>query len=156
MEDERLNLTVFLWALSWNDDKLKRNMKAVHERTTLMHSEELGSILANWHQPPRQHDTGVRTRAAKEAMTGWAIETVSDLIDDEIQALGPSLSLPREDLSEESLLAIKWQGLIEEVQSAAPTLWKVLRNASYTRKQDKRNTMKTPDAVCPAVSRFIR
>jgi hypothetical protein len=50
---------VFLWALSWNDDKLKRNMKAVHERTTLMHSEELGSILANWHQPPRQHDTGL-------------------------------------------------------------------------------------------------
>ena len=42
MEDEGLNLTVFLWALSWNDDKLKRNMKAVHERTTLMHSEELG------------------------------------------------------------------------------------------------------------------
>ena len=74
-------------------------MKAVHERTTLMHSEELGSILANWHQPPRQHDTGIRMKAAKEAMTSWAIETVSDLIDDEIQALEPVLPLLRENLS---------------------------------------------------------
>ena len=123
-------------------------MKAVHERTTLMHSEELGSILVNWHQPPRQHDTGIQTKAAKEAMTSWVIETVSDLIDDEIQALEPVLSLLRENLSEESLLAIKWQGLIKEVQSMAPMLWKVLRNASYTWKQEKRNTTKTPDAVC--------
>ena len=127
-------------------------MKAVHERTTLMHSEELACILANWHQPPRQHDTGIRTRAAKEAMTSWAIETVSDMIDDEIQALEPALTLPREDLSEESLLSIKWQDLVEQAQSTAPTLWKILRNASCTRKQDKRNTLKTPDAVCLVAS----
>ena len=107
MEDAQLNLTVFLWALSWNNEHLKSNMKAVHERTTLMHSEELVGILANWHQPPHIHGTGVRTRAAKEAMNLWAVTTVGDLIDNELKALEPILSLPKQKVSEISLLAIK-------------------------------------------------
>ena len=49
IEDEQLNLTIFLWALSWNNEHLKSNMKPVHERTTLMHSEELAGILASLH-----------------------------------------------------------------------------------------------------------
>ena len=89
-------------------------------------------------------------------MSHWAIETVSDMIDDEIQALEPILSLPKQEMSEELLLGINWQDLIVEVQSNAPTLWKVLRNASYTRKQDKRNTMKTPDAVCRVLYLSVR
>jgi len=136
-----------LWGQRWNNEKLKNNMKAVHERATLMHSEELASILANWHQPPRTHGSGVRTMAAKEAMNLWAIATVSDLIDDEIKALEPILSLPKKNVSEKSLLAIKWEDLIDKVQSTAPTFWRVIRNASYSRKQDARNTMKSPDAV---------
>jgi hypothetical protein len=148
LEEEKLNLTIFLWAISWNDSRLKSNMKAGFARTTLMHSEELGCILANWHQPPRQHNAGIRTKAAKQAMSNWAVDTVSDMIDDEIQALDSTLSLPKGDLSEEMLLGIKWQELIEDTQTAAPTMWKVFRNAAYTRKQEKRNSLKCPDAVC--------
>ena len=72
-------------------------------------------------------------------MNLWAVTTVSDLIDDELKALEPILSLPKQKVSEKSLF--------DEVQSTAPTLWKVLRTASYSRKQDARNTTKSPDAL---------
>ena len=57
------------------------------------------------------------------------------------------LSLPKQNVSEKSLFAIKWDDLIDEVQSTAPTLWKVLRTASYSRKQDAWNTTKSLDVV---------
>jgi hypothetical protein len=147
MDDHGLNLTLFLWAISWNNKPLVQNGVARFARTSLMVSDELPDILKNWHQPPRQHNAGIRTKAAQQAMTDWALDTISETLDREMTALTDLMSLPQDELSEEALLSIHWKDLISDVQEVAPTSWKLFRHAAYTPQQDARNTQKNPDSV---------
>ncbi|OAX35744.1 hypothetical protein K503DRAFT_828099 [Rhizopogon vinicolor AM-OR11-026] len=56
MDDVRLNLPIFLDLVldlvSWGDPDCITNVKIRYERTALMVSEELSSILRRWHKPP--------------------------------------------------------------------------------------------------------
>ena len=142
MEELHINLPIFLWAISWNVEELVSNPHARFARTTLMLSEELPGILTHWHQPPRQHNAGVRTKAAKLAMTEWALEMLCDTIDEELLALVPLMQFPQEDLSEEALLDIRIQDMIPEVQINAPVLWKLVCYLTCTQKQARRNKNK--------------
>jgi hypothetical protein len=152
MENLHINLPIFLWAISWNVEALVSNPQVRFARTTLMLSEELPGILTHWHQPPRQHNAGVRTKAAKLAMTEWALETLCDSIDDELLTLGPYMQFPQEDVSEEALLDIRIQNMILEVQTNAPVLWKLVCNLSCTHKQARRNKNKNNAAMEPVTS----
>jgi len=115
MDTQSLNLPLFLWALSWNDDNLIKNSKAHFARTALMVSDELPTILENWHKPPCAHGQGIRTKAAKKAMTDWALGMICEKVDDEMQTIKDLMSLPQEEISEESLLSICWGELISDV-----------------------------------------
>ncbi|THH33077.1 hypothetical protein EUX98_g1090 [Antrodiella citrinella] len=82
-----------------------------------------------------------------------------DSVDDEMQSLGTIMDYPQSDLSEETLLAIRWEDLIDQTQDLAPTTWRLFRKAAYTSRQDERNTMKNPDAsvmTMVAVASFCR
>jgi hypothetical protein len=147
MDDHSLNLTLFLWAISWNNKPLVQNGVARFARTSLMVSNELPDILKNWHQPPCQHNAGIRTKAAQQAMTDWALDTICEALDREMMALTDLMSLPQDELSEEALLSIHWKDLISDVQEVAPTSWKLFRHAAYTPQQDACNTQKNPDSV---------
>jgi hypothetical protein len=142
MEELHVNLPIFLWAISWNVEELISNPQARFARTSLMISDELPGILTHWHQPPRQHNAGVRTKAAKLAMTNWALETLCDTVDDELLALGPAMQFPQDDLSEDALLGIRIQDMIPEVQANAPVLWKLVCDLTCTQKQVRRNKNK--------------
>ena len=76
MDEHGLNLTLFLWAISWNNKPLIQNGVARFAQTSLMGSEEVPDILKNWHQPPHQHNTGIQTKAAQQAMADWALDTI--------------------------------------------------------------------------------
>jgi hypothetical protein len=142
MDEVHVNLPIFLWAISWNEEHLVSNARARFARTALMLSDELPIILKNWHQPPRQHNAGVRTKAAKVAMMDWALETLCSSVDDEMSELGPVMQFPQEDLSEEALLDIRIQDMIPEVQISAPILWKLICHLTCTQKQVLRNKNK--------------
>jgi hypothetical protein len=53
MEDLKINLTIFLDALSWGDVACISNATAHYACTGLMKSEELPLILHRWWKPPR-------------------------------------------------------------------------------------------------------
>ena len=147
MDDLHVNLPIFLWAISWNVEELISNARVRFARTTLMLSKELPGILTHWHQPPRQHNAGIRTKAAKLAMTNWALETLYQAVDDELSALGPIMQFPQDDLSEEALLGIRLQDMILEVQVSAPILWKLAYHLTCTPAQVQRNKTKNPEPV---------
>jgi hypothetical protein len=155
MEELHVNLPILLWAISWNVEELISNPQARFARTSLMISEELPGILTHWHQPPRQHNAGVRTKAAKLAMNNWALETLCDTADDELLALGPAMQLPQEDLSEETLLDIRIQDMIPEVQANAPVLWKLISSLTCTQKQVRRNKTKNNSQAEPVITYSI-
>jgi hypothetical protein len=147
MHQLSINLPILLWAISWNMERLINDDKIRWARTTLMVSDELPAILRNWWRPPRSHGKGIRTRAGSIAVKELGVEIVTESIDKEMKALTPVLSLPKDDLSEELLLAIKWNDTVAQVKDLAPTMWSLFRTAAYTQKQDRRNRSKNPDSV---------
>jgi hypothetical protein len=82
-------------------------------------------------------------------MNKFSLDTVLELVEDEMGSLGEVFSSPQSELSEESLRSIKWEGMATRVCHEAPTTWKLLRHAAYTQKQESRNTATSPDAVRP-------
>jgi hypothetical protein len=147
MKDVNLNLPIFLWAISWNIQELITDLTVTAERTALMLSDELPGILAHWRRPPRKHGQGVRTKGAYDTMNKFALDSVLELIDNEMGDLDDILSSPQVDLSEENLLSIKMKDLMASVCHKAPTTSTLFRHAAYTQKQEARNTFKNPDNV---------
>ncbi|KAH0832216.1 hypothetical protein J3R83DRAFT_13179 [Lanmaoa asiatica] len=97
-----LNLPLFLDLLSWGDPDCVTDPKIRYERSALMVSEELPSIIARWHHPPRQtNSTHVRAHGASAAIECFAFNCVRDVIDDELEGIGHVLRCPAEDLSME-------------------------------------------------------
>ena len=149
MKSVNINLPIFLWAISWNIEELSSDLNVAAERTALMHSDELPGILAHWRRPPRKHSSGVRTKGAYDAINKFALESVLELVESEMgaSALDNILSSPQDELSEESLLSVKWDDVMASVRCEAPTTWAVFRHAAYTQRQEYRNTVKNPDTV---------
>jgi hypothetical protein len=147
MDKLHINLPLFLWAISWNVPEVTSDSCVCFVRTALMCSDELSGILRNWHRPPHSHGQGIRMKAARKALNDWALDTVCNILDEELSLLKPTMSLPPQELSEEVLLSISWTVMIPEVQTEALTLWRLFRHTLYTPLQDQRNTMKDPDAV---------
>lgn len=69
--------------------------------------DELPGILAHWHRPPCSHGQGIWTKAASKALNDWALDTLCVTLDNELSILKPTMSLSKQDLSEEVLLAIR-------------------------------------------------
>ena len=147
MRQQNIDLSSLLWAISWNVEELTGNTLVSWERTSLMLSDNLPAILHNWLRPPRHHSAGVRTKAAGQVMRSWAVDTVCDTINDEMRGLKELFKSPPSELSQEKLTEIDFADMISEVSKTAPTLWKVLRNAAYTPRQEKKNVLKNPDMV---------
>jgi hypothetical protein len=149
MESLQLNLPILLWALCWNEayPGLVSNNKACFARIGLTTSELLPGILRLWHHPPRAHNRGVRTEAVCQAMEDWALNTVCNVLDRESDNLKEYMKFPQEDLSQETLLAIKWDDLISNVKILSPVTWRLFRHAASTQQQEQRNKLKTPEAV---------
>jgi hypothetical protein len=141
-----IDIATLLWAVSWGVPELSKHPSVIFNRTSLMLSDDLPQILQHWYRPPRSHGAGIRTKAAHDTMSEWALKTVQETINNEMKCLKPLMKSKPSDLTEESLLDIRLQDLIGEVSTTAPTLWKVLYHASHTSQQD-RNSLKAPEPV---------
>ena len=65
-------------------------------------------------------------------MNRFALDTVLEMVGNEMDALDEIFKSIQEELSEESLLSIKWEEMIADVRREAPTTWTLLHHASYT------------------------
>lgn len=148
MRSKDLDLPLLLSALSYEDNTLVRNGTARYERTALLVSTELPNILQKWFRPPRRHNGGIKTKGGSRAIGPFAVQLVEDMLHREMVAVGKFMRSKPRDLSEQTLLSIKWKEMIASVQDKAPILWKLLRRCSWTSRQQKRNTLKSPDSVC--------
>jgi hypothetical protein len=146
MESRQLNLPVLLWALSWNDayPNIIKNNKARFARTALTTSELLPGLLKTWHHPPRKHTRGIRTEGAHKPMEDWALDAICEVLDRESDDLEESQKFLQEELSQDALLAIKWDDLISDVKILAPVTWKIFRHAASTKQQKKKKHAQNP------------
>ena len=147
-----LNLPLFLDLLSWGDQGCIAHPKIRYERSALMASEELPSILSRWHKPPRtQTSTHRRAQGAKYPLERFAFLCVEAVIEKELQGIREMMLCPAEDLSLEELTGIFLEDLILKLSSpgfgGTPKFWSLLAQLTQTDEQRSVNTKKVPDLV---------
>ncbi len=143
----KLDLTLLLeyvcWGLTGNNDRQYNSLCTYRTYAKSSFTRNSSQDAPS----PRSHARGVRTKAALPEMEAWALDLVKRKVNKEMRDLAPIMRSPPADFSEETLLAIKLGDIVCQTRKAAPTLWDFLRSASYTPKQEKRNTYKAPDTV---------
>lgn len=147
MEQLHLDVATFLYYFSWHLSDVPTHGKLKYARTALMHSDLLTPILQNWMQPPRMHQTGIRTEAAKKTLSTWAVAHVKTCIDAEMQALAPVFTTSPDKFDEARMLSIKLPSLIATTKALAPVMWDLAHAASTTPRQLQRNTYKNSEPV---------
>lgn len=81
-------------------------------------------------------------------MESLAVDIALDVLDRELEYIAKLLAtLAGEDICEESLKGVVFDDMIRNIQTNAPTLWKMLLTLAYTPSQDKQNTDKNPRKV---------
>ncbi|KAF9236815.1 hypothetical protein BU15DRAFT_88956 [Melanogaster broomeanus] len=145
-----LNLPLFLDLLSWGDPECITNHKVRYERSALMVSEELPSIIERWHKPPRTtRSTHKRAQGAKPALERFAFSCVGDVVEGELEGI------MSKDLSTEGLTGLFVEDLLLKLSSpgfgGTPKLWSLLVRLTQTPKQKKLNKEKIPDLVILAI-----
>jgi len=154
MEAVGLDLPIFLDLLSWGDDSCIQDAKIRYQRTALMFSEELPSILRRWRKPPRpksSHDP--RPRGARTTMESFAISCVMEMAEEELDGLAGFARCSDEELSTEGFTGLFIKDMVLKLSTpgfgGAPRLWALLKRLAQTSKQAEHNTEKKPDLVSP-------
>ncbi|KAI0670268.1 hypothetical protein C8Q78DRAFT_1090586 [Trametes maxima] len=155
MRSLRLDLPLLLWSMSYNVPELVEDQLVKFERTALLSSSELPSLLRAWHKPPRSHGRGIKSKGGSRAIDVFALERVVSTVRREMVDIGVYMRTEPSDLSADNLLSIKISDMKAAVKACAPTLWSLLRQCSWTSRQAKRNTMKDPDTVFLTVIQTI-
>lgn len=133
-----LDLPILLHALSWENKLLTADGEARYHRSVLMNSLELPGIVQQWNK---------RSGAARSSLTSWAVDHTAALINAEMDTAVEELRCDGDSLTEETLLSITPCSMTSLLKPAVPTLWRVLKSASRTSQQEKRNK-EDSDKVC--------
>jgi hypothetical protein len=142
-----LTLAKFLHCISWGDSACVADNQIRAARTALMNSTELPLILHNWWKPPQSTAScKSRSKAAHPAMEVFTSKCHSETLEHELEAVSV-LFKTSDDVSEEFFTGTFFEHLVAEIQELAPSLWSVMQQLMYTKKQVQRNTSKNPNKV---------
>lgn len=160
MDVEGINLPMFLHLVCWGDDGCIKDEKIRYERTALMVSEELPGILSAMREPPRSSESRSHARrpaGAAKALNDFAVDTVSNLLDDELEQSTRLFRSPADGLSEAELNGFSIRDTAKQLAepSGAPTLVRILRAAMDRQRRprkrrrpgEERKTRKDFDAI---------
>ena len=125
-----LDLPILLHVLSWGSKLLTTDGEAGYHRGVLMNSRELPEIVQRWNK---------QSETARSFLTSWAIDHVTTLVNAEMDATVGNLRCDGDDLSEETFLSITPNSMVSLLKPDVPTLWRILKSASRTGQQKKRN-----------------
>ncbi len=139
----------FLDGLSWGDRACVLNAKIRVERTVLLQSPMLPTILQRWGKPPRpQGSRKRRPQGASSAIKNFCLEYMGNLLNSEMEDLASDLHSPSgEDVNTEVLTQTTFNFMANKIQEKAPTVWTILRRLAFRPKQERRNKHKNPEKV---------
>ncbi|KIJ62763.1 hypothetical protein HYDPIDRAFT_93422 [Hydnomerulius pinastri MD-312] len=148
IREEGMNLPLFLDALFWGGDPECHSDRTLgFARTALLVSEELPGILARCYRPPRNHNKGPRPAGGRRALEIFAVQIVGDLVNRDMEHLGPLFLSPPTDLTTEHLTTFDFDKFTSKIETAAPLVCNLVDKMVYSPKQRARNSHKNPKMV---------
>ncbi|KAG6847808.1 hypothetical protein H0H93_005889 [Arthromyces matolae] len=145
MNEQGLDLPIFLDALSWGTDDCTPDRKIQYERGALMVSQELPGILRRWSKPPRQQGSkNKRAEGGSKVLDEFVFERVGQVVDEELESLAPHLQSPAgEDVSAEAFTSMGFEEMSRDATEYAPLSFGLLKKMAT-----QRNTQKDPVKAC--------
>lgn len=105
LQDNSLTLMRFLEALSWGDPDCIKHSRIQRIRTWFLQHRSLQKLIRCWYSPPRsKHSHKSRPNGARNVLCGFALETVRQLVEDELGKLDPLLRATEDLLNKEDIL----------------------------------------------------
>jgi hypothetical protein len=137
-----LNISDFLYALSWGDPECTADDVVHYHRTALFQNDLLLHTLQNWNKPPYIHK-----HKGTEIMKTFAVGCVAEVVQEEMKTISKVFKSGPDPLSLTSLTPFNFSETATVLKNDAPVLWHVLQKAGWSVRQAQQNTHKTPENV---------
>jgi hypothetical protein len=141
-----MDVVGFLDALCWGNQKAIADPSTKAARTNLTHSDRLATIVSRWLRPPRTSQGGSTAGGARRVLLPLVIETVQEIINEEMDAVVEELK-EESDVTEENVLGMMIGDIQEVVRVIAPVFYSLVRTAAWSKKQEEQNTLRDPAKV---------
>ncbi|PPQ85607.1 hypothetical protein CVT24_012364 [Panaeolus cyanescens] len=127
MDEAGIDLAIFLDALSWGNQYCIQNDQCRTQRSMLLHSEELETILQRWEKPPRKK----RPIGGSRTIEPFTRNLVQQEVEDDLKSIGPLLSLKHGDDVDWIKMTVKGiDELVAQAKKRCPTLWALLAKSA--------------------------
>ena len=150
LKEGGMDVVEFLDALCWGNQLAVADITAKAARTNLMRSDRLAVVVLRWLCPPRTSQGGPRAGGARHVLLPLVIDTVKDIINDEMDAVVEELKEDSADVTEQSVLGTVIDEVWEKVPVIAPVFYELVMKAAWSEGQEERNTLKDPTKVSMA------
>ncbi|PPR03061.1 hypothetical protein CVT26_004559 [Gymnopilus dilepis] len=148
MDRQDVKLVDLLDAMSWGDYAATQDAKVRRERTLLLQSPKLSSILDHWATPPRQIGSSkARPQGATATMNTFARDYIKKTVDNELEELAIVFESPTtEDVEKATFIGTTFLDLETKIRRHAPLVWSLLEGLAKRPEQEK-NVHKEPDKI---------
>ena len=147
LKDGDMDVVGFLDALCWGNQMAITDQSTKAARTSLTHSDQLATVVSRWLRPPRTSQGGPTAGGARRVLLPLVIETVQDIINEEMDAVVEELKERSADVTEENILGTMIDEVQERVLVTAPVFHSLVRTAAWSKKQEEQNSLKNPTKV---------
>ncbi|KAF9784435.1 hypothetical protein BJ322DRAFT_1021189 [Thelephora terrestris] len=144
LREGEMDVVGFLDVLCWGYRFAIADLTTKSARTNLMHSDQLAVVVSHWFCPPQTSQGGPRAGGARHVLLPLVINTVKDIINNEIDVVVEELKEDSADITEQSVLGAVIDEVQERVLVIAPVFYDLVMKAAWREKQEERNTLKDP------------
>ncbi|KIK90933.1 hypothetical protein PAXRUDRAFT_27220 [Paxillus rubicundulus Ve08.2h10] len=142
VQDEGMDLPLFLDMLFWGHPDCHAQAKFHYARTSLLVSEELPNILDHWHQPPCTQNKGHHPAGAHHILRNFAVRVTSSLIDNDMETIACHFYSKPADLTKKHLTTFDFHAFASLIKREVPLLWKIFERVVFSDAQGQRNIQK--------------
>ena len=147
LKEGGMDVVAFLDALCWGNLPAITDPTVRSARTSLTHSDRLAGVVSRLLHPPRTSQGGSKAGGARRTLMPLIIDTVKEVIDEEMDAVVDALREESAEVTEKSVLGMVIDEVMDKVRVTAPVFFDLVRTAAWSEKQDERNKLKDPTTV---------
>jgi hypothetical protein len=139
-----MDAVAFLEALCWGNTQAITDHITRSARTSLTHSDRLVRVVSRWLHPPRTSQGGTKAGGARRTLMPLIIDTVKEVITEEMDAVVEELREETAEVTEQSVLGTVIDEVQGKFQYTAPVFCDLVRTAAWSEKQEERNKLEDP------------